>query len=93
MRCLFERHEQARRWFDKHTSGLICGLVDESALGDVLIYAEHKVAGPVPVQIRAESAAGPAAPGEAEAVSIGIDSRDDSLTLDETPVYVDFPRP
>jgi hypothetical protein len=71
----------------------LCDILDETALGDVLIYGMHEQAGPLPIHIRAESVGGPIAPGDAEAVAFGIDSRDESLILDEFPVRADYPHP
>lgn len=83
---LAERTDAAAAWCRGRSAKLIAGILDETNLGDVLVYVSHREAGPPPARIEAQATAAPASPDDLEAVAFGIDSLDGSVVVDEMPV-------
>lgn len=88
---LVDHTPTARQWCLDRQAGMLCGLVDESSLGDVILYVSHQNAGPVPIELRGEGDPDDFAPGDLEGIAFGIDGRDGSILIDEMPMRLKPP--
>jgi hypothetical protein len=94
---LMGRHDAARQWCAARGSRPMVSIVDESSLGDLLIYAEYQTR--MPGLVVAGEFGGPDMVTEQESivghvgvVAHAIESIDGSLLIEELPVFDSWPR-
>lgn len=75
---LVDRRKEAVEWCRAKSRALVGGLVDQSSLGDLLIYAEQAKAPDHALVISGSHS-------DVDAVSIAMESVDGSIALEETP--------
>jgi hypothetical protein len=83
---LAERTDAAAEWCRGRSAELIAGILDETSLGDLLVYVSHREASSPPIWIETQAAAEPVLPSDLGAIAMGIDPLDGAVVVDEVPV-------